>query len=161
MLRICAKSGTAAGCISALLCMMLLPGCAEWAPRVLEADEVALGEVFSIGTVVAQTTDDQMFDEDIQRVAVLITDVGAASFAQALETAEDRLAKRGWSTTFKNADSMGMRSDKWERTNLVARRFAGADSFFLEVQQQLEKELKSDPSKWDKYLLVHVSKASE
>jgi hypothetical protein len=25
----------------------------------------------------------------------------------------------------------------------------------------VEKDLRSDPSKWDKYLLVHVSKASE
>ncbi|MCA2177832.1 hypothetical protein LDL08_16700 [Nonomuraea glycinis] len=127
----------------------------------MEADQVALDEVFSVGTVVAQTTDDQIFDEKIQRVDVLITDVGASSFAEALEVAQDRLAKHGWKTIFKNTDSMGMRSDRWERTDLVARRFAGADSFFLEVQQQVEKDLKSDPSKWDEYLLVHVSKAIE
>ena len=148
-------------CISALLCMIVLQGCADWAPRVVEADQVALGEVFSVGTVVAQTTDDQISDEKIQRVDVLITDVGASSFAEALEVAQDRLAKHGWTTTFKNADSMGMRSDRWERTDLVVRRLAGADSFFLEVQQQVEKDLKSDPSKWDEYLLVHVSKAIE
>jgi hypothetical protein len=143
----------------ALLGMLLLPGCADWAPRVVEADQVALDEVLGIGTVVARTTDDQMSDEDIQRIDVLITDVGASSFAEALDRAEARLAKHGWKTTFKNADSMKMSSGKWEHTELVARRFAGADSFFLEVQQQLEKGLKADPSKWEKYLLVHVSKA--
>ncbi len=162
MLRICAKGIRRASGLArytpAVLCILLLPGCTHWFPRVVEADQVVLDEVFSVGTVVARTTDDRMSGDDIQRVDVLIADVGASSFAEALEVAEDRLAKRGWRTTFKNADAMGMSSDRWEHVDLVARRFAGADSFFLEVQQQVEKDLMDDPSKWDRYLLVHVSK---
>jgi hypothetical protein len=63
---------------------------------VLSVDPAAVEEVSGIGTVVARTEDDPMYENTILVLENMLIDVGASGGDEALEIARGRLEQRGW-----------------------------------------------------------------
>ncbi|MBB6554643.1 hypothetical protein [Nonomuraea rubra] len=77
--------------VAALCALMSLPGCGTSIR--LEADPVAVREASAVGTVMARTTQELLYENTVQVIHVMKVDVGEDNFADALSSVRRKALK--------------------------------------------------------------------
>ncbi|MGW2215988.1 hypothetical protein ACWCSD_13455 [Nonomuraea sp. NPDC001684] len=91
----------------------------QWFPHRLQADPAALAQVREIGRTVRQEQAELAHDGTIQVEDIVVLDLGAATFEEALRLAHDRLRRRGWQDDADGPDRLGMSSPAWKQASLT------------------------------------------
>lgn len=145
----------------AILCMLsAVSGCA-WFSRdlmVIKVDPAAINEVSSVGRIVTRTTADPIYEQIVQVVEVLVVDVDASDFAEALSVARGRLQQRGWTVSSQDDVTVFMRSSRWSGTTARLGRLKDIDSLGAQLEPGEEKALQADTAKSRSYIVVSVSR---
>jgi hypothetical protein len=119
----------------------------------LEVEPGVLREVSSIGTVVAQTTADPIYDHTVQVINLLIMDVGASSFGDASAVARTALEGRGWVRSGASfTDYISMESPRWAFTSLTISPIRDLADYGAEVADSVMKSPRADA-----YVLIDVT----
>ncbi|WP_156325598.1 hypothetical protein [Nonomuraea sp. SBT364] len=120
----------------------------------IEVAPEALREVSGIGTIMAQTIVDPIYENTVQVCNILIMDMGASSFEEAAIKARTRLEERGWVLSGKpNYSSISMESPKWEFTRLSIKRVHSITNHGADVG----KAVTSNAPRSASYVLIDVT----
>ncbi|MGW4476574.1 hypothetical protein ACWENQ_43530 [Nonomuraea sp. NPDC004354] len=142
----------------ALLALPLLSGCnVAWAVRELKADPAAVGEARSIGAVVAETTQVLRYENADQAIEVLIIDIGASSFREAIGAAKERLRQRGWKIKYDSDDLVSMESAKWKQTDLSIEPLQALKDYNVDSEPQIASTLRANEAKSDTFAIVTLT----
>ncbi|MFI9848511.1 hypothetical protein ACIHFD_66720 [Nonomuraea sp. NPDC051941] len=165
-IRVCfAVEGGAASMVRRLLVMLCMlaaiSGCTSWLPEtVIKVDPVAINEVRSIGRVVTRTTADPEYKRTVQVIEILVFDVNASDFTEALGVARGRLEQRGWSVVGSADAPIEMESNRWKGTTVRLGKLEDIDPLGARLEPEAEKALQADPAK-SGYILVSLSSVGE
>lgn len=91
----------------------------QWFPHRLQADPAALAQVREIGRTVRQEQAELAYGGTIQVEDVVVLDLGAATFEEALRLAHDRLRLRGWQDAGEGPNLLRMTSPTWKQASLT------------------------------------------
>lgn len=123
----------------------------------LSVDPAAVEEVSGIGTVVARTEDDPMYENTILVLENMLIDVGASGGDEALEIARGRLEQRGWKVVGSSYKVLFLESARWEGTSVNVTSVEQVRQVGPEPEGEILQVMRSDPEKADEYLLVTMS----
>lgn len=145
--------------LAAMCALLAATGCgAPWFERTTKVDPAAVSEVRGIGKVVTQTMTDPIYEDTIQVVDILILDVAASGFEDALNTARQRLRQRGWVESVGGTDEyILMESSKWEGTTLTVGNIKKVETLGATLEPRVERALQSDPVKTGSYVVASLS----
>lgn len=145
--------------LASLLVLLTISGCGtQWFPETLEADPDAISEVRNVGREMAHITTGLIYENTTQNIDILIFDVGASSFQDALYIARDRLLQRGWVIEGRASNSLiMMESKKWEQTSVSIEPMKSLESYGITQEPQVAKILKDDPAKSAAYVVLAVT----
>jgi hypothetical protein len=124
---------------------------------VLSVDPAAVEEVSGIGTVVARTEDDPMYENTILVLENMLIDVGASGGDEALEIARGRLEQRGWKVVGSSYKVLFLESARWEGTSVNVTSVEQVRQVGPEPEGEILQVMRSDPEKADEYLLGTMS----
>ncbi|MGP4102280.1 hypothetical protein [Nonomuraea sp. KM90] len=150
----------------AVLCILVaIPGCGASSfskdLTVIKVAPAVVNEVGSIGRIVAQTTADPFYEGTVQVIEILVLDVGASNFLEALSVARSRLQQRGWSVSSYNDVTVIMTSSRWNGTTARFGRLADIGPLGAELEPKTQQALQADPAKSDTYIVASLSRAEE
>ncbi|MGW4798817.1 hypothetical protein ACWEPC_41015 [Nonomuraea sp. NPDC004297] len=138
-----------------------ISGCTSWLPEtVIKADPAAINEIRSIGRVVTRTTADPQYKRTIQVIEILVFDLNASDFTEALSVARGRLEQRGWSVIGSADVPIEMESSRWKGTTVRLGKLEDVDSLGGILEPETKKALQADPAK-SGYILVSLSSVGE
>lgn len=123
----------------------------------LSVDPAAVEEVSGIGTVVARTKDDPMYENTILVLENMLIDVGASGGDEALEIARGRLEQRGWKVVGSSYKVLFLESARWEGTSVNVTSVEQVRQVGPEPEGEILQVMRSDPEKADEYLLGTMS----
>lgn len=123
----------------------------------LSVDPAAVEEVSGIGTVVARTEDDPMYENTILVLENMLIDVGASGGDEALEIARGRLEQRGWKVVGSSYKVLFLESARWEGTSVNVTSVEQVRQVGPEPEGEILQVMRSDPEKADEYLLGTMS----
>ncbi|GAA2897749.1 hypothetical protein [Nonomuraea rubra] len=149
--------------LAALCLLVAVSGCdAAWMPEtVIKVDPGALAEVRSAGHVVTQTFTDPIYERTVQVVEILVVDMRAADFPEALDLARDQLKRLGWNEVSSGDVVVQMESSRWKGTTTRLGPVEDLESFGAQLEPTAAKALQADPKKWATYVLVSLSSVNE
>ncbi|MGW0806139.1 hypothetical protein [Nonomuraea sp. NPDC002799] len=148
----------------AVLCMLAaVSGCdAAWLPEtVIKVDPGAISEVRSIGRVVTQTFTDPLYERTVQVIEILVIDMQAADFTEAVNLMQGRLERLGWSEVASTDMWVQMESSRWKGTTAGIGSVEELDSLGAQLEPATEEALQADPEKWGSYIVVSLSSVNE
>jgi hypothetical protein len=119
---------------------MSLLGCGT-SPR-WEVDPAVVREVSTIGTVIARTTNELLYENGTQVSHVMILDVGESNLEDALIAVRDRLRRHGWVETDAGPNRLDMKSAERDEAQLRAGGPSLLPSFPTEKHAAIVKALK-------------------
>ncbi|MEV0829853.1 hypothetical protein [Nonomuraea rubra] len=137
---------------------MSLPGCGTSIR--LEAGPVAVREASAVGTVMARTTQELLYENTVQVIHVMIVDVGEDNFADALSSVSDQLRERGWVENSVGPTHLDMSSTKWEEVHLRAGFPSLLPSFPAEKHADIRKALKDTVDGTYAYPMIELIKSN-
>ncbi|GAA3542413.1 hypothetical protein GCM10022419_023210 [Nonomuraea rosea] len=149
--------------LAALCLLVAVSGCdAAWLPEtVIKVDPDALANVRSVGRVVTQTFADPIYERTVQVIEILVVDMRAADFPEALDLARDRLEQLGWNEVGPTDVPVQMESSRWKGTTTRLGSVEDLDSLGAQLEPAAEKALQADPKKWETYIVVSLSSVNE
>jgi hypothetical protein len=124
---------------------------------VIKIDPAAVTDVRAIGRLVAQTTTDPYDQDTVQVVEILVLDVGASDFSEALTVARARLQQKGWNVSASGDIIVTMESSRWKGTTTRLGRLEDLESFGAELPPEAKKALQTDTAKSSSYVLASLS----
>ncbi|MEU8393930.1 hypothetical protein AB0C28_01975 [Nonomuraea sp. NPDC048892] len=149
--------------LAALCLLVAVSGCdATWWPEtVIKVDPGALTEVRSVGRVVTQTFTDPVYERTVQVDEILVVDLRAADFPEALDLVRNRLKQLGWNEVSSIETVVHMESSRWKGTTTRLGPVEDLESFGAQLEPAAEKARQADPKKWATYVLVSLSSVNE
>ncbi|MFF4617720.1 hypothetical protein [Nonomuraea jabiensis] len=146
----------------AMLCVLAtISACTSWLPeKVIKVDPAAINEVRSIGRVVARTTADPQYKRTTQVIEILVFDLNAPNFTEALSVARGRLEQHGWSVIGSADVPIEMESSRWKGTTVRLGQLGDIDPLGAALEPAAEKALQADPAK-SGYILASLSSVGE
>lgn len=142
-----------------VLLFAMLSGCgSQWLPSRIRVDAAVVHEVRSVGKSVGQTTSELEYEGAVQVVDILVLDLSAASFSEALELAHDNLRRHGWIDMGREPKEIYMRSKKWDGVDLAIGSLGILDSYGVRQSPELANLLKVDTSESQSYLVAELSR---
>lgn len=97
---------------------LLLDLHSEFFPRTLRVDPGVVGEMRSIGKVLAEAEEEATWDGETRVAEILVIDVGSSSTEESINKAVSILRLRDWVVNYQNHDSLSMASSKWGNVDL-------------------------------------------
>ncbi|NJP91627.1 hypothetical protein HCN51_19550 [Nonomuraea sp. FMUSA5-5] len=142
------------------LCFLVsISGCeVPWLAGVrLEADAAAVREVSSIGDVIARTSQELQYERTVQVIQLLIVDVGASSFSEALDVTRDRLQRHGWVDNATSSDGFSMKSPKWKKIIVTATSLNTLEPYHAKSRPDITKAIKESLVGPHVYILIDIT----
>ncbi|MGP3913448.1 hypothetical protein [Nonomuraea sp. 10N515B] len=124
----------------------------------IKVDPAAINEVSSVGRVVTRTSADPVYERIVQGVEILVLDVDASDFTEALSVARGRLQQHGWTVSSQDDVTVFLKKGRWYGTTARLGRLEDLDSFGARLEPGAEKALQADSVKSSSYILVSVSR---
>ncbi|GAA4936284.1 hypothetical protein HD597_010376 [Nonomuraea thailandensis] len=149
--------------LAALCLLVTVSGCnaAWWPETVIKVDPGAVTEVRSVGRVVTQTFTDPMYERTVQVIEILVVDMQAADFPEALDLARDRLEQLGWKEVGSTDVMVQMESSRWKGTTTRLGSVEDLESLGAQLEPAAGEALQADAKKWATYILVSLSSVNE
>lgn len=139
--------------MKAALCglLILASGCGLFA-RTLRVEAGAVAEVRSIGSVVAEKSQETYMEGGVDVIETLVIDLGSKSADDLLDKSSTLLGKRGWVISAENRPiSLYMRSGKWKGVILGMRPF---DPDYLRGDPDLLRKVQSASVQPEKLVII-------
>nr|SBO91053.1 hypothetical protein BN4615_P567 [Nonomuraea gerenzanensis] len=114
-----------------------------------------------MGRVVTRTFVDPMYERTVQVIEVLVVDMRATGFLEALDLARTRLERLGWSEVGSTDVSVQMESSRWEGTTTTLDSVEELDALGARLEPTAGEALRADPKKWANYIVVSLSSVNE
>ncbi|AQZ67904.1 unnamed protein product [[Actinomadura] parvosata subsp. kistnae] len=114
-----------------------------------------------MGRVVTETFTDPFYERTVQVIEILVIDMRAAGFPEALDLARDRLERLGWYEVGSTDVSVQMESSRWKGTTTTLGSVEDLDPLGAQLEPAADEALQAEPKRWATYVVVSLSSVGE
>ncbi|MEV8635801.1 hypothetical protein AB0395_29505 [Streptosporangium sp. NPDC051023] len=141
------------------LTLLMVSGCGtRWFPETVKVAPAVVDEASGVGRKIVQTTTGLVYGNSTYNTDILILDVGAPSFQDAVNVAHDRLRLRGWVTSKKGESVVYMHLKKEGRDNtLLIESLKSLEEYGVAQEAQVVKAIKADQAKSGTYIVLALT----